>query len=162
MQKRIILAGPSAAGKDFIKSKFRDKGFKIDCSYTTRSPRENEIDGIDYHFISEEEFKEMRKEGLLYEWVLYEGTYYGTGRFEWENCDIFIMESDGVNKISSEDRKDCLVIFVNTPFKWRVTRMMKRGWSGDKIHQRALVDDEKFGNFTNYDLEISSEKQIKE
>lgn len=155
-QKRIILVGPSASGKDFIRAKFRDKGYKVDCSYTSRPPREGEIDGVDYYFIDEKKFRESIDEHLFYEWVLYEETYYGTARFFWETRDIFIMESDGVDKILKKDRKNCLVIFVNTPLDIRIERMRDRGWDDGKIRARIAVDIHKFSSFQNFDLEISS------
>ena len=155
--KRIILVGPSAAGKNHIRDIFVNKGYRADVSYTSRPPRDNETEGVDYHFITPEDFQERIFEGLFYEWVKYENKYYGTGRYEWENADIFIMETDGVKAIYPADRDDCLIIYVNTPFNTRLIRMRERGWSDEKIAERVRVDQEKFRNFKNYDLEISSE-----
>ena len=45
MNKRIIIVGPAAAGKDHLKKKFKERGFELDVSYTTREPREGEVDG---------------------------------------------------------------------------------------------------------------------
>ena len=54
----VILSSPSGAGKTTITKKIQQKyqSFKFSVSHTTRKPRKNEIDGIDYHFISEEKF----------------------------------------------------------------------------------------------------------
>ena len=156
MPKRIILVGPSATGKNFIRETFRKVGYKIDCSYTSRPPREGEVDGIDYYFITEQEFKERIEDQLFYEWVKYEDTYYGTGRYEWFNSDVFIMETDGINKIYKKDRNQCLVIYVNTPLNIRIKRMQDRGWDETKISSRRLVDAQKFSDFNDFDLEISS------
>jgi len=155
--KRIILVGPSAAGKNYIRQKFVDKGFKGDVSYTSRSPREGEADGVDYNFISKDEFKVRITDNLFYEWVQYGDNYYGTGLFEWENADIFIMETDGISKILPIHRPECLIIFVNTPlYKVRIPRMEKRGWNDKKIIERSKIDAEKFRDFKDFDLEISS------
>ena len=155
--KRIILVGPSATGKNFIRQKFVDKGFIADVSYTSRIPREGEIDGIDYRFISKDDFKQMINDNLFYEWVQYGDNYYGTGLFEWEHSDIFIMETDGVSKILPIHRPDCLVIFVNTPEKVRLKRMHERKWDDNKIMDRIRIDRNNFGEFIDFDLQISSE-----
>lgn len=155
--KRIILVGPSAAGKNFIRENFVSKGFKGDVSYTSRTPREGEIEGKEYHFITVEEFREMIVEELFYEWIKYGDNYYGTGRYEWEHADVFIMEADGVSKIYPKDRPDTLVIYVNTRFDVRLYRMRQRGWDSEKINERTKIDMEKFKNFEDYDVQISSE-----
>ena len=162
MNKHIILVGPTCSGKNFIREKFREKGYKIDVSYTSRKPREGEVNGIDYKFISKEFFEKRIYGDMFYEWVQYGDNYYGTGLQEWNECEVFIMETDGISKIKPEDRKECLVIFVNTPYNVRLERMRERGWSKEKIIERAQIDIKKFGNhsnnpFSDYDIEISSQ-----
>ena len=60
----VILSSPSGAGKTTITKKIQQKykNFKISVSLTTRSPRSNEIDGIDYHFVSQDKFKKYINE----------------------------------------------------------------------------------------------------
>jgi guanylate kinase len=154
--KRVILCGPTCAGKNFIRDKFKDKGYQIDVSYTSRYPRKNEKNGSDYNFISKHEFEKMIKELQFYEWVKYGDNYYGTGLKEWKWCDIFIMETDGISKILLEDRPSCLIIYVNTPIDIRIDRMYERKWDEIKIKERLKVDSEKFNNFKDFDIEISS------
>ena len=57
----VILSPPSGAGKTTITKKIQQKyqSFKISVSHTTRKPRPNEVDGVDYHFITHEKFKKM-------------------------------------------------------------------------------------------------------
>ena len=73
--KRIILVGPSAAGKNFIREKSREKGFNVDVSWTTRPMREGEVQDFDYYFTSKEYFELLIKEEGFYEWVKY-GDYH--------------------------------------------------------------------------------------
>lgn len=161
--KRIILVGPTCAGKNYIREKFRKAGYICDVSYTTREPREGEEYGVDYYFLTETQFLDKlsgkRGQSLFYEHVKYGDYWYGTGKWEWDNCEIFIMETDGVNKITEEDRKNCLVIYINTPLVPRTLRMRERGWDEQKIKERVQIDLIKFQNFNNYDLQISSESQ---
>ena len=157
MNKRIILTGPAAAGKDFIKTQFRNKGFICDVSYTTRPPRKGEIFGVDYHFITDEQFKEKIKNGEFYEWAEHGIYYYGTGLGEWKYSQVFIMEAHGVSKIKPEDRKDCVVIYIKTHEGVRMTRLKARGWTIENIQDRFIDDCAKFENFKDYDFTISSE-----
>jgi len=154
--KRIVLVGPTCSGKTFIREKFRQRGYEIDISYTSREPRKGEINGIDYKFVSEDKFMSGILNRQFYEFVKYGDNYYGTGLEEWNECDVFIMETDGVSKIKREDRPNCLVIFVNTPLVLRTQRMRERGWDIKKIMERIKVDQEKFKDFINYDFQISS------
>jgi guanylate kinase len=159
MSKRIILVGPTATGKNYIRTKFAEKGYTFDVSYTTRVPREGEMEGIDYKFISGNQFANRVANNAFYEHVEYNGNRYGTGLREWLSCDIFIMETDGIKHIKPGDRKDCFVIFVNTPSAIRKERMLQRGWSDERIFERIAVDLKKFSDFVDYDLQISSETQ---
>jgi guanylate kinase len=156
VNKRIILVGPTCSGKTYIKDKFREKGYKCDVSYTSREKREGEIEGVDYHFISKKSFEEAITTNEFYEYVEYEGNYYGTGIEEWETCDIFIMETDGIKKIKEEDLDDCLIMYVNTDNNIRLKRMNDRGWNYEKILTRLDQDRIKFKDFKSYDVEISS------
>ena len=62
--KRIILVGKAASGKDHLRKRFESRGFKYSVSYTTRPPREGEIDGKDYFFITDEQAKKIFKSDI--------------------------------------------------------------------------------------------------
>ena len=155
MNKKIILVGPSAAGKDFIRNKFREKGFRVDISYTSRPLRDTEIDGIDYHFIGDE-FPYRISQNDFYEYIKHGEYWYGTGMREWNNSEVFIMETEGLKHISAEERKNSLVIFINTPQHIRIKRMKQRGWDNNKMRDRIMIDENKFQGFTDFDIEICS------
>ena len=76
----IILSSPSGVGKTTLTKKIQQKNqsFKISVSHTTRAPRSNEIDGVDYYFVSEDKFKELIKNNEFYEHAKIFGNYYGT------------------------------------------------------------------------------------
>lgn len=154
--KRIILCGPTASGKTFIRNKFKEKGFINEVSYTSREPREGEVDGVDYHFISKDVFLIKLVNGEFYEHTYYNGNHYGTGTKEWNECEIFVMETDGLKTILEADKPDCVFIYVDTPKEVRVKRMYERGWDQTKILSRIDTDEAQFGTFTDYDFKISS------
>ena len=139
-----------------MKEKFIQRGFKPDVSYTTRKPREGETHGQDYYFISEDAFINKAKLSGFYESVKYEGVQYGTGINEWEDCDIFIMETNGISKLKPEDRKESFVVFINPEEDIRIERMKERGWNQDQIDSRIATDQIRFNKFKDYDLLITN------
>jgi len=76
----FVISAPSGAGKSTliagVRSVFPDMVYSISC--TTRQPREGEVDGVDYYFLSEQEFEEMVKTGQFLEWKMVHGNLYGT------------------------------------------------------------------------------------
>lgn len=78
----VILSGVSGSGKDTIKQEIIKRMENVTTlpSFTSRSPRDWEEEGVQYHFISEEEFKKKIDNGELYEYDLHHNNYYGTSR----------------------------------------------------------------------------------
>ena len=79
----IVLSGPSGVGKGTVrKALFETEGhnFTYSISMTTRNPREGEQDGVDYYFVSKDEFETKIRQGDFYEYDLHHGNYYGTSR----------------------------------------------------------------------------------
>ena len=76
----VILSSPSGVGKTTLTKKIQQKyeTFKISVSHTTRSPRSNEIDGVDYYFISNNEIQRINKRKKFYEYAKIFENYYGT------------------------------------------------------------------------------------
>lgn len=159
MNKRIILVGKAGSGKDYMRKKLESRNFKYAVSYTTRPPREGEVHGRDYFFISEEEAKKMVDNYEFFEYVLFNGWLYGTTLKQWSQADgddVFIMTPTGLSHVGEEDRKDCLVIFVDISIDIRRERLMKRDMPGDSIERRIQADEDDFKDFTNYDIKITN------
>ena len=78
----FVISGPAGAGKSMIAKKlvekYPDVGLSVSC--TTRAPRPGEIDGVHYHFVSEERFEELVQRGEFYEWAYVHQNRYGTLR----------------------------------------------------------------------------------
>ncbi|MBR6569324.1 MAG: guanylate kinase, partial [Clostridia bacterium] len=90
----LIISGPSGTGKGTLVKKLMDidPSFRFSCSVTTREPREGEIDGVHYHFVSVEEYNRMVEENAFLEHAKVHGNYYGTLRKPVED-----MMADGLN-----------------------------------------------------------------
>ena len=78
----VILSGVSGAGKDTIKKELINRMENVEsmASYTSREPREGEIPGQTYNYVSKAEFEEMIKNGEFYEYDIHHNNYYGTSR----------------------------------------------------------------------------------
>ena len=76
----VVLSSPSGVGKTTITKKIQQKyqSFKISVSHTTRKPRSNEVDGVDYNFVTIDQFKDLIKKNDFYEYAEIFGNYYGT------------------------------------------------------------------------------------
>ena len=158
MSNRIILVGKAGSGKDHIRKKFQRRGFEYAISYTTRPPREGEVDGKDYYFLSDEEFTEMQKNDLWYEWVEFNGWRYGTTKeqFYSEKPMVFIMTPVGLSHVKGEDRESSLVIYLDIARLTRIRRLDARNMPGDSVWRRVQADSEDFKNFNNFDIVIKN------
>lgn len=157
MKKRLIICGPTASGKTILRKRFEDKGFIFDISYTSRPKRLDEKYGVHYNFISRNEFTLRISQDAFYEYVQYDGHFYGTGRYEWDNFNGFIMETDGIKHIKPEDRKYCFIMYLNISKKVRTERMIKeREWDPQEVANRLATDAKKFKNFKDYDIIITN------
>src|SRR6478735_8689387 len=124
LQKLIIITAPSGAGKTsvtkYLLEKIPQLGFSV--SATTRKPRSNEINNVDYYFISENDFHNKIQENDFIEWeMVYEGKYYGTFKSEleriWKENKIPLLDIDvkGAIHVHEQFDSNCLTIFIEPP-----------------------------------------------
>ena len=154
--KRIILVGKAASGKDNLRKRFESKGFKYAVSYTTRPPREGEVDGVDYIFLSPEKAQEMIDNDNFYEYVEFNGWIYGTTKSQFWSDDLFIMTPKGISHINKEDRKKSFIIYLDIPVDVRYKRLQNRDMPGDSLNRRIDADEMDFMGFSDYDLRITN------
>src|SRR5690606_25211002 len=167
--KLIIFSAPSGAGKTTIVKhllkKFPDKlAFSISAS--TRQPRNNEVHGKDYYFISEETFlhRVAQKEFVEFEEV-YSGTYYGTLRSEieriWEQGKIVIFDIDVIGGLHLKRKfgKQALAIFVQPPsMDALIDRLRGRGTdSEEKLKERIEKADKELKYNTQFDIVLEND-----
>lgn len=159
MNKRIIICGPTAAGKSALKNRFVKKGFIQNISYTTRKKRDDEENGVDYVFISKIKFKEFICNDVFREYTSHAGELYGTTQLSWKNSDIFVMEVEGIKNMTPEERDNSFIIYLTPPFNERYKRLKEeRKWDDDKIERRINDDESKFRDFNIYDMNINNPK----
>jgi guanylate kinase len=155
-KSRIILCGKAASGKDHLRKILEGRGFKYGVSYTTRPPRPGEIDGKDYFFLEECEFKDLIEQGFFYEYVTFNGWFYGTSKEQWYTTDdVFIMTPTGISKLHAADKKSSFVIYIDIPTEIRRERLKQRNDNNDSIERRLEADDKDFIGFTDFDIKIT-------
>ncbi len=120
----VVLSSPSGAGKTTITKKIQQKfnTFKISVSHTTRKPRPNEIDGIDYNFIDDKSFKEKINSNFFYEYAKIFDNYYGTSKIAVNNLIkkndiIFDIDWQGNQQLSKFKELNFIKIFVTAKSK---------------------------------------------
>ena len=118
----IVLSGPSGAGKDTILHTLLQKSqdLRLSVSATTRNPREGEVDGRDYFFVTKEQFLSLRQNGEVLESAEYCGNYYGTPAKpirDWMDAgsDVVLeIEVQGGGQIKQKC-PDCISVFILPP-----------------------------------------------
>lgn len=115
----VILSSPSGVGKTTLSKKINQKlqNFKISVSHTTRKPRSNEVDGVDYHFVSKSDFLRMINQKRFYEHAKIFGNYYGTLKDtvdkDIKNNDLlFDIDWQGTKQLSKFEKLNLIKIFL--------------------------------------------------
>ena len=159
----LILSSPSGVGKTTLTKKIQQKyqSFKISVSHTTRLPRSNEVDGVDYHFISNEKFKELIKKNDFYEHAKIFGNYYGTLK---KNVDEIIKRNDilfdidwqGTKQLSKFKNLKLIKIYLITGDKEEIKkRLISRNQnSPEEIKKRFDAFDDDIKHWNDYDYII--------
>ncbi len=175
--KLFVISGPSGAGKGTLRKELfrRVPGLVYSVSVTTRKPRAGEKDGVDYFFISKEEFERMKRKGELLEWAEVHGNLYGTPRkfveSKLEEGKSVVLEIDVQGALQvKRSFPEAVLIFILPPSEEElIRRLKKRGtetekemelrlknaqWEMDKmdIYDYAIIND---------DVEQASDELVK-
>ena len=154
----ILLVGASGTGKDSVARVLREKyGFKTVVSWTTRKPREGEIDGVNYHFIDTETFKQMLYNGAFIEYDKYSGErFYGSVESDYPLYEdsVAILTPNGVRQFTHNvSRKDYYIVYLQSPLSVKCCRYIEREKSSFNIDnlweltRRSIADGEMFRSF---------------
>lgn len=143
--KIIALIGKAGAGKDFWLRKICDNDESVHeiISCTTRPPRANEVDGINYHFLTEEQFQNE----TFVEWCCFNNWYYGTrcSDLDKSKINIGVFNLNGVENLLKSADVDLSVIYFTAEDKVRLIRQLERDASNiEEIFRRYFTDKEDF------------------
>ena len=157
----IVLSSPSGAGKTTLSKKIQqsDSSFKISVSHTTRKARANEVDGVDYHFVTKEKFKQLLKENAFYEHTEIFGNFYGTSKSSVnkivkDKCNVlFDIDWKGAQQLSGYKELNLLKIFILPPSKEELEKRLVARNQDDKesIKNRLLAYSKDIEHSNEYD-----------
>ena len=145
----IVLSGPSGVGKGTVRKalfEMPEQEFVYSVSMTTRAPRPGEVDGVDYYFVSREEFERQIAAGNLLEYAEFVGNYYGTPKDKVEEQlnqgkeVILEIEVNGAFQVR-EKCKDAVFIFLVPPTRRALYERLKS--RGTECEERILARIEK-------------------
>ena len=157
----LILSSPSGAGKTTLTKKIQQKyqNFKISVSHTTRKPRPNEVEGVDYFFVSHEEFKKKISKNEFYEHAQIFENYYGTSResvnslLKKNKNILFDIDWQGTQQLSKFEELKLIKVFLLPPNKKELeNRLIQRNQDNlDIISKRLKAYDNDIHHWSDYD-----------
>ena len=159
----VILSSPSGVGKTTITKKIQQKyqTFKISVSHTTRLPRSNEVEGVDYFFVSNKEFKKLINGDKFYEHAKIFDNYYGTLKKSVDdliktNDIIFDIDWQGTKQLSKFKKLKLIKIFLVTSSKQEIENRLKsrNQNSNEEIKKRIRSFDDDMKHWNDYDYII--------
>jgi guanylate kinase len=153
-QRIVIITAPSGAGKTTITRHLLDrfpKRLAFSVSAATREPRGKEVDGIDYHFITPQRFRELIEQGAFLEWeMVYEGKYYGTLMSEveriWASGRAPMLDIDvkGAMRVMEQHRTLCMSIFIKPPSIQELERRLRKRGTDPEESIRMRLEKAEF------------------
>ena len=173
----LVLSSPSGAGKTTLSKKIQqsDNSFKISVSHTTRKPRPNEVDGVDYFFVNKDKFHELISKNAFYEYSKIFDNFYGTSKNSVNEITkrklnvLFDIDWQGTQQLSKFKDLNLLTIFILPPSKEELEkRLIARNQDGkESIKKRLLAYSNDIKHSDEYDYVIVNDnvencfKQIK-
>ena len=167
----IVISSPSGAGKTSACHKLmeRDKSIALSISDTTRLPRDNETDGVDYNFINEDEFKNRIKNKSYIEYANVFGNFYGSqykniiNHFKNGSDILFDIDWQGAKQLKSSSFKNIVSIFIIPPSKDAIyqrlkSRALTSGDNEEAIESRMNKYETEMRHRNDYDHIVINDK----
>ncbi len=162
----IVISGPSGCGKTTLVKRVIEEvdNLAFSVSYTTRKKRDSEVEGKDYYFVTEAEFKLKIQKHVFVEWAKVHEFYYGTSFHEIEQKEtqnglILDVDIQGARQIKKYDPKAILIFIFPPEFHELKKRLIQRGDETlETIEQRLKVAKKEIQCYTEFDFVIINER----
>ncbi len=143
----VVISGPSGSGKGTVVKELRNMmpEVSLSISATTRSPREGEVDGREYYFITRDDFEDMVAQGEILEFTSYCGNYYGTPKKEAERITgegrdlILEIEVDGASQIKRLVPDAVTIMLIPPSITELESRLRGRGTETEQVISNRLA-----------------------
>ena len=161
----IIISAPSGSGKTTTCKRLKERfpALKIAVSHTTRKIRDGELEGIDYYFVSNQEFKAKREKSQFLEWAQVHTEYYGTSfetikKHRQKGFDILLeLDVQGVNSLRKMDFEGVYILILPPSIEEMAKRLRKRGTETEEsIERRITTGKEEIKSYKKYDYIITN------
>lgn len=140
----IVIVGESASGKSTVEKILNEKyGMRKVVSYTTRPPRDTEVNGADYNFISMNDFLDLDNDKAFLEIGAYRGWFYGSMRDQYTDSTIAVLTPHGLRCLKKKLNIPFLSVYLKVPRKDRLIKMLQREPNKDDVEEctrRSLSD----------------------
>lgn len=173
----LLLSGPSGCGKSsLLKEVYKSiKNYYFSISTTTREPRVGEKDGVDYYFVSKDEFKKDIKDNNFLEWAEVHGNYYGTSlkpinqALAESKLVIFDIDVQGFEQVIEKLKDITTTVFITTPtIEELEKRLYKRDTDSKEVIEKRILNAKREIDYINQydyfivndDLNIASEQLV--
>jgi guanylate kinase len=163
----FIVSAPSGAGKTTLVQRLitRMAGLRMSRSYTSRTPRAGEQDGVDYNFVSRPRFEEMIKAGDFLEWAELFGNLYGTRKSDTEKLlesgvdVVLVIDVQGTRWVRKRGLVDASVFVMPPSFAVLEDRLRRRSKDSEEAIQRRLgVARKEVAAYTEYDFVVVNDE----
>ena len=150
----ILLIGKTSSGKSVIQKELIKLGYNAGVTFTTRPPRPGEVDGVDYNFITKEEFLAKESDGFFAEYTSYnvasgETWYYGSAIKDLTDDKVMIVNPEGLKKIKKIASLNPVAFYLMAEEETIWNRLRQRGDDAAEARRRLNADDMDFAGIVN-------------
>lgn len=151
----IVLVGRMASGKTTLKNKILESSPKIRpiITYTTRPMRPGEVNGVDYKFVTNDEFNAMKRDNVFLETTEYYADFgycqYGSKKEDYYTSDmrVVVLNPFGAKAVREDPKIESRIVWLDPPEEILMKRALKRGDKPEEINRRFITDEADFLKF---------------